>query len=96
MMIATTPIVVPIVVSLGYDPVWFGVLLMVLIEAGMITPPVGLNLFIIHSVRGGGEIQDVIVGAAPFVGTMLVMIGLLLAFPQIALWLPDLWSASLR
>lgn len=92
MMVAMTPVVVPIVVSVGYDPVWFGVVFMILIETGLITPPIGINLFVIQGIRGSGPIKDVIIGAAPFVLTMLAMIGLLLAFPQLALWLPEQWN----
>lgn len=89
MMILTTPFIVPVVVSLGYDPIWWGVVLTILIEAALITPPIGLNLYVVQGVRARGQIGDVIVGALPFVGVMFLMILLLLAFPQIALWLPD-------
>lgn len=88
LMIATTPIVVPIIISLGYDPVWFGVLFMLLIETALITPPIGMNLFIVQSVRGDGEFRDVALGAAPFVVAILVMIGLIIAVPSLATWLP--------
>jgi len=75
-------------VALGYDPLWFGVLFMILIEAALITPPIGVNLFVVQSVRGGGPFRDVALGALPFLLMMLVMMGLLIAFPQLALWLP--------
>lgn len=88
LMIATTPIVVPIVVALGYDPLWFGILFMILIEAALITPPIGVNLFVVQSVRPSGPFRDVALGALPFLMMMLVMIGLLLAFPALATWLP--------
>ncbi|CUH62323.1 Neu5Ac permease [Thalassovita gelatinovora] len=91
MMIATVPIVTPIVVSLGFDPVWFGIVLMLLLETALVTPPIGLNLFVVQSIRPGrGSMNDVMVGAMPFVGMLLVMIGLVIAFPAIALWLPGL------
>lgn len=90
LMIATTPVVVPIVVALGYDPVWFGVLFMILIEAALITPPVGMNLFVVQAVRGGGEFREVALGALPFLLAMLVMIAALIAAPQLALFLPSL------
>lgn len=90
LMIATTPIVVPIVVALGYDPVWFGVLFMILIEAALITPPVGMNLFVVQAVRGGGDFREVAIGASPFLLAMLAMIGLLIAVPQLATFLPSL------
>jgi tripartite ATP-independent transporter DctM subunit len=92
LMVATTPIVAPIVAALGYDLVWFGVLFMILIETALITPPIGVNLFVVQSVRTGsdqGPIRDVMLGAAPFVLMMIIMIGLLLALPNLALWLPQ-------
>ncbi|SLN65872.1 TRAP transporter large permease [Oceanibacterium hippocampi] len=88
LMIATTPIVVPIITQLGYDPLWFGVLFMILIEAALITPPIGVNLFVVQSVRSSGSFSDVALGALPFLLMMIVMIGLLLAFPTLATWLP--------
>ena len=90
MMITTVPVVAAIVIGAGYDPVWFGILLMILLETALITPPVGLNLYVVQSVRRGGPFNDVIVGTAPFVLTMLAFIGLLIAFPGIALWLPGI------
>ena len=89
MMVATVPIITPVVVSAGFDPVWFGVLIMLLIETAMITPPVGINLFVVQGVRGRGQLHDVMIGAVPFVVTLLVMIALLIAFPQLALWIPQ-------
>jgi tripartite ATP-independent transporter DctM subunit len=89
MMVATVPIFTPIVVALGYDPVWFGILVILLVETAMITPPVGINLFVVHGLRGRGSLNDVIIGSLPFVGTLMVMIGLIIAFPGIALWLPS-------
>lgn len=93
LMIATTPIVTPVVAALGYDLVWFGVVFMILIEAALITPPIGVNLFVVQSVRTGsdsGPIRDVMIGVTPFLFMMLAMIGVLLAFPALALWLPTL------
>ena len=89
MLVTTAPFIVPIVIAQGFDPVWFGVLMMVLSQLGMIAPPVGINLFVVQSVRRGGALNDVIIGSAPFMITMLVMTGLLIAFPQLALWLPN-------
>jgi len=79
------PIVVPIIVEMGFDKVWFGILLIVLIEMALITPPVGLNLYVVQGARKEGRLGDVMVGAIPFVFVMLVMIALLVAFPAIAL-----------
>jgi C4-dicarboxylate transporter, DctM subunit len=89
MMIATIPIVVPVVVSFGIDPVWFGVFLVVMMEVALITPPLGMNLYIVQGVRSSGSILDVMIGALPFAAIMLLMVGLLVMFPGIALWLPE-------
>ncbi|MEO1313545.1 MAG: TRAP transporter large permease, partial [Pseudomonadota bacterium] len=91
MLLTTAPLITPIVVALGYDPVWFGILLMVLLETALITPPIGINLYVVQGIRTRGAITDVMVGAAPFVVTMFAMIALLLAFPALALWLPGLF-----
>jgi len=89
MMILTTPFVFPIVVGLGWDPIWWGIVLTILIEAALVTPPVGLNLYVVQSLRTTGAIADVIRGALPFVGAMFALILLLMAFPDIALGLPN-------
>ena len=68
MMVTTAPLVVPIIVAQGIDPIWFGVLMMILSETGMITPPFGINLFVVQSVRRRGALTDVIVGASLFLG----------------------------
>lgn len=91
LMITTIPIVAPVVFALGYDPVWFGILLMLLIETALITPPVGLNLYVIQGVRGSGKIDDVILGALPFVVALIVMMALLVIVPEIVLYLPGLF-----
>ena len=88
MMILTTPFIFPIVVKLGWDPIWWGVVLTVLIEVALITPPVGLNLYVVQGMRGRGSINEVIRGSFPFVIAMLALIALLMAAPDIALWLP--------
>ncbi|HEX4892373.1 MAG TPA: TRAP transporter large permease [Hyphomicrobiaceae bacterium] len=89
MMILTTPFIYPIVTKLGWDPIWWGIVLTILIEAALITPPVGLNLYVVQGMRERGPVSDVIRGALPFVGAMMVLVILLMAFPGIALWLPD-------
>ncbi len=90
MMVATVPIITPVIVSLGFDPVWFGIIIILLIETAMITPPVGINLFVVQGVRGRGHLHDVMIGATPFVITLMVMIVLLIIFPDIAMWLPNM------
>ena len=84
-----TPLIAPIVSSLGYDLVWFGILMMLMLETALITPPIGVNLYVIQGVRGTGSLNDVILGALPFVLTLVVMIILLVVFPEIALWMPN-------
>ena len=90
MLLTTAPLITPIVVALGYDPVWFGILLMVLLETALITPPIGINLYVVQGIRKSGRMADVMIGALPFVITMFAMIALMLAFPALALWLPSL------
>ena len=91
MILTTTPIVAPIVISLGYDPVWFGILLVLLSQIAMITPPIGLNLFVVQGIRRSGSMSDIMIGIVPFVLTLLLMIVLLMLFPGIATWLPGIW-----
>jgi tripartite ATP-independent transporter DctM subunit len=90
MMITTIPIVAPIMLALGFDPIWTGILIIVLVEAALITPPVGLNLFVVHSLRKSGSMGPVIIGSLPFVAAMALLILLLSIFPSIALFLPGL------
>jgi tripartite ATP-independent transporter DctM subunit len=89
LMVVTIPIIVPIVVELGYDPIWFGILMIVLIEMALITPPVGLNLYVVQGARKSGKISDVMLGTIPYILAMLAMTIALLAFPGIALFLPN-------
>lgn len=90
LMVVTIPIIVPMVLAQGYDAVWFGILMIVLIEMALITPPVGLNLYVVQGARKSGNIGEVMLGAAPYAIVMLIMAFALIAFPQIALWLPSL------
>ena len=91
MLLTTVPIVFPIVVHMGYDPVWFGIVMTVLMETALITPPIGVNLYVVQGIRTrGGPFNDVAWGALPFVVMMMVLIALLIIFPQLALWLPTL------
>ncbi len=89
LMVVTIPIIVPMVVAQGYDVVWFGILMIVLIEMALITPPVGLNLYVVQGARKSGSLNEVMLGAIPFALVMLAMAFALIAFPQIALWLPS-------
>jgi tripartite ATP-independent transporter DctM subunit len=89
LMVVTIPIIVPLVIAQGYDPVWFGILMILLIEMALITPPVGLNLYVVQGARRSGRMSEVMVGAIPFVVVMLLMAAALIAMPQIALFLPE-------
>jgi tripartite ATP-independent transporter DctM subunit len=88
MMITTIPIIAPVMFKLGYDPVWFGIVVILLIETALVTPPVGLNLFVVQNLRRSGSMNDVIVGTLPFVAALFAMLALLAAFPGLATWLP--------
>ena len=92
MMISTIPITTPLIIQAGYDPVWFGILLVLLIQTAMVTPPFGINLFVIHGIRGRGRLTDVERGSAPFVIALLIMIGMICAWPDIVMVLPRLFG----
>ncbi|TKR55104.1 TRAP transporter large permease [Allopusillimonas ginsengisoli] len=94
MLVTTAPLTVPIVVAMGFDPIWFGVMLILLCEMGQLTPPFGINLFVVQSIRGEGKFIDVIYGALPFCLALLAMLMILLFAPQVALWLPSQFSVS--
>ncbi|MBL4727662.1 MAG: TRAP transporter large permease [Rhizobiaceae bacterium] len=90
MMLTTIPVVFPIVVHMGFDPIWFGIMITVLMEAALITPPIGINLYVVHGVRTrGGKFNDMSIGVIPFLIAMLLLIALLLAVPDVAIWLPN-------
>ncbi len=88
LMLLTLPVVFPVMMALGYDPVWFGVVLVLLLEIGLITPPVGMNLFVIQGLARQ-PLGIVAWGAFPFVILMLIMVAILALYPQLALWLPS-------
>jgi tripartite ATP-independent transporter DctM subunit len=88
MVLVTVPIILPIVLATGFDPVWFGVLLVIVIEIGLVTPPVGMNLFVIRAVSPEVSIADLYRGVLPFLAAPIILIALMLAFPELATWLP--------
>ena len=88
MILITVPVFAPLAQGLGYDLIWFGVLLVGLIEVGMIHPPMGMNLFVLQSQVPDAKLGKMYVGSAMFLVANAVLIALLLAFPQLALWLP--------
>ena len=90
MIMLTIPIFFPLVKTLGFDPIWFGVIIVLVTEMGVITPPVGVNVYVVHGVAKDVPLEDVFIGAFPMLLAMLVCNLILLIFPQIALFLPGL------
>jgi tripartite ATP-independent transporter DctM subunit len=88
MMLLTVPIFFPLVTSLGFDPIWFGILVVCVIEISLITPPVGMNIFVLSSVMPQVSTTTIWRGVMPFVGADIVRMGVLIAFPSISLFLP--------
>jgi C4-dicarboxylate transporter DctM subunit len=88
MIILTVPIVFPVVTALGFDPIWFGVVIVMTVELGLIHPPVGMNVFVIKSVIKDVNMSTIFVGVLPFVVTDIIRLVILVAFPAIATWLP--------
>ncbi len=89
MVLLTLPLFFPIVVSLGYDPVWFGVMIVMVIQIGLISPPVGMNLFVLNTLLPDIKLTDIYRGVWPLVVMQVVTLGILLAFPILSLWLPS-------
>jgi tripartite ATP-independent transporter DctM subunit len=89
MLVLTLPIFFPVITQLGIDPVWFGVLVVLTLEMGLISPPVGINVFIVKSVARNVSLGQIFVGVVPFWLTMLLALALLVAFPQLSLFLPN-------
>ncbi|MDO9059936.1 MAG: TRAP transporter large permease subunit, partial [Bradyrhizobium sp.] len=88
-MILATPIFFPAVLKLGFDPIWFGIIVVMTVELGLITPPVGMNVFVIKSVIPDASFATIFRGVAPFVFTDVIRLVILIAFPILALWLPQ-------
>ncbi len=88
LMLVTLPIVFPIIDALGFDPIWFGVALVLLIEMALITPPVGLNVYVIHGLRPDHPLSEVFIGVAPFFVMTVIALVIVTVFPQLATWLP--------
>jgi len=89
MLVLTLPVVFPVVVQLGYDPVWFGVMVVIVLEMGLISPPVGVNVFVVKAAAPDVPLNAIFQGIWPFWWAMMVCLALLTAFPQIALFLPQ-------
>jgi C4-dicarboxylate transporter, DctM subunit len=99
MMVTTIPIILPALKAAGVDLVWFGVIMVILVEAALISPPEGINLYVIQGIRksvqgeaglAAGTMMDLWVGVLPFMLGMVLVIVLLMTFPDLALWLPNL------
>jgi TRAP-type C4-dicarboxylate transport system permease large subunit len=90
MLVATVPITFPIVTALGVDPIWYGIFIILMCELALITPPVGMNLFVVHGIRPDkGGIDEVIWGTVPYAVIMILFTLLLMAYPALATWLPQ-------
>ena len=89
MVTLTVPILYPTVMALGFDPIWFGVIIVLVVEMGVITPPVGINVYIIKGVAPDVPMGKIFKGASAFLVGMVILAALLLIFPQIATWLPS-------
>jgi len=88
-MVLSIPIVFPLILELGYDPIWFGALLVVVLEMSLISPPLGLNVFVVKGIAEDVPMSEIFKGIIPFWGAMLVCAAILIIFPQIALFLPE-------
>src|SRR5215469_5654745 len=89
MIILTIPIIFPVIIQLGFDPIWFGVIIVMTVELGLIHPPVGMNVFVIKSVIPEVSFSTIFAGVLPFIITDIIRLIILIAFPILALWLPS-------
>jgi C4-dicarboxylate transporter, DctM subunit len=89
MILLTIPIVFPIVKALNYDPVWFGIIIVMVVELGLITPPIGMNVFVIKGITKDVPLETIFRGVTPFIIAQIILILILIAVPSIALWLPS-------
>ncbi len=89
LIVLTVPVVYPMVSALGVDGMWLGIFLVLLVEIGLITPPLGMNLFVLQKVPGDQTFGDIAAGAVPYLVAMIMLVGLIIAFPSIVTWLPS-------
>ena len=94
MLVLTLPFVAPVIKNLGFDFIWFGIVYVVLAEIGLVTPPYGLNLFVLKGVVPKYEITTIFMGTLPFLIPTLILVVLLILFPELVLWLPNLLYAK--
>ena len=90
MVLLTLPVFFPLVVSLGFDPIWFGILVVTVVEIGLISPPVGMNLFVLKTLLPQVSTGTVFRGVMPFMLADVIRLAILISFPIISLWLPNL------
>jgi len=90
MILLTLPVLLPLVVKLGFDPVWFGILVVLVVIMGMISPPVGITMFVVKGVAPDIPMSPIFRGVLPFWLVTILFVALLLAFPPMALWLPNI------
>lgn len=89
MLIVTVPAIVPLLMGLGFDPIWIGIIIVIEIELALITPPVGVNLYVLQGISENASFAQIAIGAAPYVAVLILMLIILALFPQLALWLPS-------
>lgn len=93
-ILMVTPVIMPGIIAHGFDPIWFGILMTINMEMGLITPPVGLNLFVINGIAPDIHFREIMWGVMPFIAIMALYIVLLAMFPDIVMWFPDLLYGS--
>lgn len=84
--VLTVPVLAPIMAKAGFDPVWFGIMVILVTEAGLITPPVGMNCYVVQAARGRGSLVDVFIGVSPYLMALFVLVGIIIAWPGVVLW----------
>jgi C4-dicarboxylate transporter DctM subunit len=89
-IVMVTPVLFPLIVGLGFDPIWFGIIMTINMEMGLITPPVGLNLYVIKGIAPRVPLKDILLGATPYVAVLGISILLFSVFPGLITWLPEL------
>jgi len=89
MLMLTLPVFFPIIMELGYDPIWFGILVVTVSEIAFITPPVAMNIYAVKAVVPEIPTEEIVKGVLPFLTMAVVFLAIIIAFPQIAIWLPS-------
>jgi TRAP-type C4-dicarboxylate transport system permease large subunit len=90
MILLTIPVFFPLILHLGYDPIWFGILIVTVVEIGLISPPVGMNLFVLKTLLPQVSTGTVFRGVLPFMAADVIRLGILISFPVLSLYLPSL------